>query len=446
MSPLNWPQIHAETVRHLQSLIQIDTTNPPGNETLAAEYLARVLRAEGFEPQVFESAPGRGNVVARLKGRGEAPPLLLYGHLDVVGAEPEHWQRPPFAAELADGFLWGRGSTDMKGAVAQQLMILLTLKCEHAALKRDVIFAATADEEAGGTYGMQWLAQHHPDLVRAEAALSEIGGYNLDFDGKPLYMIQVAEKGLCWLKLKSKGHPGHGSQPQADNAVAHIARAVDRLAVQGLPYHVCDAAGGFFQAAGRAVGGEMGQTLQRLASAQTGPQALDTLRAHPLYAFFTALLHNTAVPTGLKAGYKVNVVPGEAEATIDGRRLPGFDAEAFLAEVKAVIGDAFEVEIILDSPPVQTAHDTPLFARMARALQHHDPQAAGVVPYMMSGGTDAKHLQPLGMATYGFAPVRLPPEFKIMDLIHAHNERVPLEGLAWGTQVLYDVVKEHCEN
>lgn len=445
MPPLDWSGINDETLRHLQGLIRLDTTNPPGNETLAADYLARVLRTEGFEPQVLESAPGRGNVVTRLKGSGEAPPLLLYGHLDVVGAEPEHWQHPPFAAEVFDGFLWGRGTADMKGMVAQQLAVLLTLKRERVSLKRDVIFAATADEEAGGSYGMEWLAQHHADLIRAEFALSEVGGYNLDFDGKPVYMIQVAEKGVCWLKIRAKGRPGHGSQPHDDNAVVHVARAVDRLATQGLPYYVCDAAGAFLQAASRTVGGELGETLQKLSSVQAGPQALESLQAHPLYGFLNALLHNTAVPTGLAAGYKANVIPGEAEATIDGRKLPGFDTEAFLAQVKAVVGSAIECEIIRDSPSVQTRSDTPLFALMAQALQRHDPEAAGVLPYMMSGGTDAKHLTPLGMATYGFSPVKLPPGFRFMDLIHAHNERVPVAGLAWGTQVLYDVVKEYCQ-
>ena len=445
MSVLNWSSIGDETVRHLQALIRLDTTNPPGHESVAAEYLARQLQAEGLEPVVLESAPGRGNLVVRLKGSGEAPPLLLYGHLDVVGAEPAHWQRPPFAGEIADGYLWGRGAVDMKGAVAQQLVALLTLRREQVPLKRDVIFAATADEETGGVYGMEWLAEHHPDLVRAEFGISEVGGYNMDFGGQPIYMIQVAEKGICWLKIRAHGRPGHGSQPHDDNAVVRLARAVDRLATRGLPYEVCAAAAGFLTATSRAVGGSFGETLLKLASPQTGPLALETLRGHPLYAFLNAMLHNTATPTGLSAGYKANVIPGEAEATLDGRPLPGCDTQSFLSQLQAVLGETIECEITRVSPSVQTRHDTVLFDQMVQAIRRHDPRAAGVVPYMMSGGTDAKLLAPLGMATYGFAPIQLPPDLKFMDLFHGHNERAPLAGLAWGTHVLYDVVKEHCE-
>ncbi len=444
MPDINWSSLGEETLRHLQALVRIDTTNPPGNEIAAVNYLAPLLRAEGLEPVILESAPGRGNLVVRLKGSGEAAPLLLYSHLDVVGAEPAHWQHPPFAAEVADGYLWGRGTLDMKNALAQQLVVLLALKRAGVPLKRDLIFAATADEEAGGIYGMAWLATHHPDLVRAEYGLSESGAYNMDFGGKSIYLIQVAEKGVCWLKLRAKGRPGHGSQPHTDNAVVHLVRAVDRLATRGLPYHVCEAAAGFLTAASQAIGGDLGAELLRLASPQTGPAMLDSLQAHPLHAFLNAMLHNTASPTGLAAGYKANVIPGEAEATIDGRKLPGFDAEAFLAQVKAVVGATMEIEIIRDSPSVQTRYDLPLYDRMVQAVRRHDPQAAGVVPYMMSGGTDAKFLAPLGIATYGFSPLKLPPDLKYMELFHAHNERVPLAGLAWGTQVLGEVVVEHC--
>ncbi len=441
----NWSHPSDETIRHLQALIRLDTTNPPGREILGAEYLAAQLRAEGLEPIVLESAPGRGNMVVRLKGSGEAAPLLLYSHLDVVGAEPAHWQHPPFAGEIADGYIWGRGALDMKGAVAQQLVTLLTLKREGVALKRDVIFAATADEETGGTYGMQWLVQQHPDLLRAEYGLSEVGGYNMDFDGKAVYQIQVAEKGMCWFKFRAKGRPGHGSQPHDDNAVVHLARAVDRLATRGLPYHVCPPTAGFLQAAGAAVGGRLAETFEKLAAPETGPQALQTLKGHSLYVYLNAILHNTVSPTGLAAGYKANVIPGEAEATVDGRPLPGFDTEMMLAEVREVLGDAFEIELIRESPAVQSPHDTPLFATLATALKRHDPQAAGVVPNMMTGGTDAKFLIHLGMATYGFAPVQMPPGLNFMEYLHAHNERAPVAGLGWGTQVLYEVVKEHCE-
>lgn len=446
MLELNWPSITAETVRHLQALLRLDTTNPPGNETLAAEYLAGALKAEGLEPLVLESAPGRGNVIARLKGTGEKPPLLLYGHTDVVSAEPECWSHPPFAGEIADGFVWGRGAVDMKGTVAQQLLVFLLLKRQSVPLKRDVIFAATADEEIGGVdgYGVSWLVRHHSDLLRAEFGLTEVGGYNREINGQMVYPIQVAEKGTCWLKVRARGRPGHASMPHHDNAVAHLARAVDRLSARGLPHHLCHAAAGFLDAASEAVGGEFGAALQSLKSPEGAAQLFaGELEHHELYPFLFAMLHNTATPTGLQAGVQTNVIPGVAEATIDGRTLPGFDTGMFLEELRAVMGHEFEYEVTLASPPLETRHDTPLFALMTEALKRHDPRAR-VVPYMMSGATDAKYLAPLGVPTYGFAPIQFPPELNVMGLAHAHDERAPIAGLGWGVRVLYETVKEYC--
>ena len=442
----NWPALTAETVRHLQALIRLETVNPPGNELLAAEYLAGVLRAEGLEPLVLESAPGRGNVLARLKGTGEAAPLLLYGHTDVVPAEPEHWTHPPFAGEEHAGFIWGRGALDMKGSVAQQLMVFLLLHRQGLPLRRDVIFAATADEEVGGEdgKGVAWLVKHHPDLLRAEFGLTELGGYNMEFAGAPVYPIQVAEKGTVWLKVRAHGRPAHASQPQSDNCVVRLARAVADLGRHGLPYHLCDAAAGMLTATSAAVGGELGHWLGELADPR---YAEDMLRGafhdHPLRPMLTAITHNTATPTGLTAGYKTNVIPAVAEAVIDGRNLPGTSTAAFLDELRAVMGADLEYEVTLESPPLQTSHHTPLYQLMAEALRRHDPRAQ-VVPYMMTGATDAKYLAPLGVPSYGFMPIQLPPGFDFMRLFHAHDERVPVAGLGWGLQVLYEVVAGYC--
>ncbi|MGQ0601451.1 MAG: M20/M25/M40 family metallo-hydrolase [Anaerolineales bacterium] len=440
----SWNVVTDETVRHLQSLIQLNTTNPPGNEIIAAEYLARVLKAESFEPLVFESAPTRGNVVARLKGSGEAPPLLLYGHTEVVPVEPDHWTHPPFGGEVHDGFAWGRGAVDMKGTVAQQLMVMLLLKRSGVSLKRDVIFAATADEEVSGRYGIDWLVQNHPDLIRAEFGLTELGGYNMDFAGATLYPIQVAEKGTCWVKVRAHGQPGHASQPGANNAVARLARAVNEVAQYGLPCHLTAATDGFLAAAADAIGGELGRRLTALRDEQHVDHALNgALRHHPLRPFLIALTHNTAVPTGLSAGQKTNVIPSVAEATIDGRTLPSFDAESYLAELQAVMGNDLEYEVICNSPPLQTSHTTPLFDLMTRTLRRHDPKAK-VVPYMMTGATDAKYLAKLGVPSYGFAPMKLPLGFDFFDMFHAHDERAPVEGLGWGVKVLWEVVTEYC--
>jgi acetylornithine deacetylase/succinyl-diaminopimelate desuccinylase-like protein len=327
-------------------------------------------------------------------------------------------------------------------------MVLLTLKRSGVPLKRDVIFAATADEEIGGTngYGVSWLVKHHLDLIRAEFGLSEVGGYNLDYAGKQVYLIQVAEKGVCWLKVRATGRPGHGSIPHDDNAVLHLARALNRLAVEGLPYHLTSAAAGFLDATARALGASpMAPLLRSLKNPVDAERAFQVeLNGHELGPLLYATLHNTATPTGLKAGVKTNVIPSVAEATIDGRLLPGFDPDAFLDELRPVLGENFHYEIELTSPPLETRHDTPLYGLMASALRRNDPQAAAVVPYMMSGATDAKYLAPHGIPTYGFAPVKLPPDMKLMEMFHAHDERVPVEGLGWGVKVLYEVVEEYC--
>jgi acetylornithine deacetylase/succinyl-diaminopimelate desuccinylase-like protein len=433
-------------LRHLQALLRLDTTNPPGHESLAAEYLARVLRAEGLEPIVLESAPGRGNVVARLKGTGQAPPLLLYSHTDVVPAEPQHWTHPPFAGDVADGFIWGRGAIDMKNIVAQQLMVMVLLKRASAPLKRDVIFVAAADEEIGGRdgYGIAWLVKHHPELLRAEFGLTEVGGYNVELAGKTVYLIQVAEKGTCWLKVRAQGRPGHASVPHADNPILHLARAVERLAARGLPYHLCASVVAFLDAASEAAGLPLGMALKMLKSPFGAQQILRSdLAGHAYQPFLYAMLHNAATPTGLRAGYKTNVIPGEAEVTIDGRTLPGFDTRAFLAELKAVMGEHLEYEVTLESPPLEVRHDTPLFSLLARTLQQHHPGAA-VVPYLAPAATDAKYLAPLGVPSYGFAPIQLPPGFKFLELFHAHDERAPIAGLGWGLRVLHEAVSAYC--
>ncbi len=447
MTTLNWPAVTDETIRHLQALLRLDTTNPPGHESLASEYLAGVLRAEGIEPLVLESAPGRGNVIARLKGTGEAPPLLLYGHTDVVPAEPAHWSHPPFAAEIADGYVWGRGAVDMKDTVAQQLMIMLLLKRQGVTLRRDVIFAATADEEIGGEdgFGVAWLVKQHPDLLRAEFGLTEVGGYNLEFAGRRVYLVQVAEKGTCWLKVRAHGRPGHGSMPHADNAVLHLVRKLNRLATEGLPYRLTDAAAGFLVAASQAAGGELAQLLLSLQSPAGSERAFQIeLENHELRPLLYAMLHDTATPTGLSAGVKTNVIPATAEAVIDGRTLPGTSTDDFLASLRRVMGDQLDYEVTMATPPLETPHDTRLFRLMAQTLMAHDPRAVAVLPYMMSGATDAKYLAPLGIPTYGFAPLQLPPDMRIMEMFHAHDERVPVEGLGWGVRVLYEVVQQYC--
>lgn len=441
---IDWEKTTNEAVRHLRALLRINTTNPPGNEREAADHLAEVLSAEGYDPVVLESALGRGNVVARYHGSGEAPPLLLLSHLDVVPAEPQHWEHDPFGGEVVEGMIWGRGALDMKSIVVMQLMTMLLLKRTQASLARDVIFAATADEEMGGKYGAGFLVDQHLDLIRAEHALSEFGGFPADLGGRRVYLCQVAEKGVCWVRMRARGRPGHGSMPHRDNATVKLAEAVAKLGRASLPFHRTDAVAEMFEEMARSLGGVQGVGLRLLLNPTLSPLILRLfIRERQFAGYFRALLHNTVSPTVLRAGSKTNVIPSQAEAELDGRILPGQGLESFLAEVREVVGSGFEFEPIEVSPPVETSSRTPLFAAMREGLRRHDP-AAVVVPIMMVGGTDAKHLGRAGIPCYGFSPMRLPPEMDFLAMIHGHNERIPIDALAFGVRVLYEVVRDFC--
>jgi len=435
-----------EAVRHLQNLVRINTTNPPGNETAAAQYLDGALRAEGYTPLMLESAPGRGDLIARFRGDGSLPPLLLFGHTDVVPAEPEHWTHPPFGGELADGFVWGRGVLDMKAMVTMELMTMLLLARHQARLKRDVIFAATADEEYEGKYGLGWLVREHPDLIRAEWGLSEFGGYSMTVGGRRIYPCQTAEKGVCWLKLIARGKPGHGAVPHDDNAVSKLTRTVDRVAHTRLPLHITPVASRYIRGVARAMGGWQRIALLGLLSPITHDWALRQLetrhqeQARPLAALF----HNTATPTQLTAGNAPNVIPSTAEAILDGRLLPGFNRDSFLAELRPLLGPEIAFEVIEYGGPLEMPIDTPLFEAMTAGLRRHDPDAV-VLPCMLAGATDAKFAAKLGIKSYGFSPLKLEPGEPFGELIHGHDERVSVNALGFGVQVLYEVVRDFCQ-
>ena len=444
MELIRWDTVTDEAVKHLQGLLQIDTTNPPGNERAAAEFLAEILEAEGFETKILESAPGRGNLVTRLRGDGSAPPLLLYSHTDVVPVEPEQWSYPPFGGEIHDGYVYGRGAIDMKGIVIMQLMTMLLLKRTDPPLRRDVIFAATADEEMAGVYGMGWLVDNYPELIRAEYALSEFGGFSVTLGARRFYFCQTAEKGLCWLRLRAQGKPGHASIPHDDNAIVHLAEAVMQLGRAKLPLHVTPTVRQFIQGIAEAQGGAQREAFLSLLDPDLSDAALERLFPNSSLRYnFYAMLHNTATPTGLRAGSKTNVIPSTAEAIVDGRTLPGQTKEGFLQEVRSVIGHEVEIEVTLSARPLEFPTDTPLFQTMRRMLRRHDPGAI-VVPMLLTGATDAKHVARLGTVCYGFSPMRLPPGEDFMTRVHGHDERLAIDTLAFGVQVLFDTVREFC--
>lgn len=440
---MNWTQITHQVTTILQDLLRFDTTNPPGNEMPCIEYIARILKAEGIEPHVFESAPGRGNLVARLKGDGSLPPLMLMGHVDVVPAEADKWQRPPFSGDLVDGIVWGRGATDMKQMVAMELVTFLLIQRANLPLKRDLILMANADEETGGQMGAAWMVQHHPDLIRAEYAINEGGPTSMVLGDQVFYFCSTAEKGTARFTMRTYGEPGHASQPNKNNALLPLARAVVNLIENPLPLHVCATARASIEAMARAVDGELRDNLLGLLDPTQHARALDALPLPaPQKRRLFASLHNTAVPTILRAGTKINVIPGEAECQVDCRTLPGTTRESLEQELRAVIGNDVEIEFEPFSPALESDPHSPLFETIRQVVEAHDP-GARLVPGLITGGTDAKSVTQLGTKVLGFVPMCYEGP-AMTGLSHNHNERVSVANLEFGTRVLYEVVTQFC--
>lgn len=444
----NWPAVCAEATEHLKALLRLDTTNAPnlelpGNEIIAARYLQEVLERDGIPCTIVEKAPGRANLVARLKGDGSQRPLLLSGHTDVVPAEPEHWSYPPFAAEEANGCIYGRGTVDMKNMVAMSLMALLTAKRLNLPLKRDLIFAAVADEEAGCDFGTKWLVDTHRDLIDAEYLLTEIGGFSMHMDGRVFYPLQVAEKGISWLRLTFTGEPGHGSIPAPNSALVKAARAAERLSSSRFPLHVTRSVGLFLNT----LASHLGQPKATIIRQLTTPVISEFLCRNVLpdkkiAMTFYANLHNTATPTVIRGGDKTNVVPSKVTLDVDGRLLPGFTPDDLLREIRAAIGSDFQHEILDHHPGTeQDIVGSPLWETVLRHLKRADPQGIPL-PWAITGFTDAAHYQRAGIRCLGFSPVQLPPDLKFAELFHGHNERIPVAGFHFGTRLLCETVHD----
>lgn len=444
---MNWQALADETIRLLQTLIRFETVSPPGNEIIAANWVANLLHEHGIAPTVLELFPGRGNVVARLKGDGTQAPIMLYSHLDVVPVEREKWTMDPFGGEIKDGYVYGRGALDMKGIGAMQLATFLALARAGYAGKRDIILAMTADEETGDNEGIGPLSVQHPELIRAEYALSEFGGFSMYIGNKCFYPVQTAEKGTAWMQMVAKGRPGHASVPHDDNAVVHLARAVDKLGRAKLPMHMTNTAQQFIYGLADGLGGAVGAAMRALSASSRTEFALDAVVRDPgLTAELRAITHNTCSPTGLRAGMKTNVIPSDATAILDCRTVPGCTTQDLIAELNAALGeDARFVEFIVDNDsfPCEFDFDTPLFDLIKTKLKEHDPSGIPV-PTMMTGATDAKHLVKLGTKCYGFSPMKFKPGEKAIEMVHGHDERVGIDSLAWGVRVLYETVGEFC--
>ena len=422
----------------------MDTTNPPGNERICAEFLAGELAEVGYKPELLEAQPTRTNVVVRHEGTGKKPPLLLTAHLDVVEADPTKWRRPPFSGDEFEGCLWGRGAIDMKNMAAMCTAIMRRLAATNTILDRDIIFAAVADEEAGCDLGSRFLVEQHRSKVEAEYAIGESGGFSLHLGETTFYPIQVAEKGFCWVRARITGEPGHGSMPRQDSVVTRLGEALTKIGQASLPLHATSYVEKFIDA----VRQQQPALLQPLVKLVARPQLLarvaKLLPGVSVARSFSALLSNTAAATVVRAGAKTNVIPGVAEFEIDGRTLPGQTDDDLLRELRTVLGPDVELEIIKSAPPVVTEpYESTVFDAMRRQINAREPDAV-VIPYMIPGFTDAKYFSQTGARWYGFSPVKIAKGsgIKFADMFHGHDERIPVDGLAWGVEVLDAVVGE----
>jgi acetylornithine deacetylase/succinyl-diaminopimelate desuccinylase-like protein len=420
----------AEVVDLCRDLIRIESVNygdssGPGERKIA-EFVAGKLADVGLDAEIIESDPGRASVVTRIAGADSARgALLIHGHLDVVPAFGEEWSSPPFAAEVADGCIWGRGAVDMKDMDAMVLSTIRAWQTEGRVPPRDIVLAFVADEEAGGAKGARYLVDHRPDLFEGcTEAISEVGGFSITIGGKRLYAIETAQKGMAWMRLTAAGRAGHGSMIAEDNAVTALAAAVTRIGEHTFPIRMTATVRAFLDEISDAFGvpldpDDLDATVSKLGS---------------MSKLIGATLRNTANPTMLQAGYKANVIPTEAHAVVDGRFLPGYEDE-FFATIDELIGDRIKRELIHHDIAMETTFDGALVDAMVAALQAEDP-GSRAIPYAMSGGTDAKSFSRLGMRCFGFAPLRLAPELDFAAMFHGVDERVPIDALHFGVRVL----------
>jgi len=442
-------EIEQEVTEFLSGLIRINTTNPPGNETPATKYTTRALEKDGFKCEQFESAPGRGNVITRLRGTGEKPSLLLLSHLDVVAANPKEWSVGPFGGVVKDGFVWGRGALDMKSMTAMEVMVMKLLKRNNMKLKGDVILAATADEEKGGEAGAGWLVRNHPGKIRADYVLNEGGGLAIPVNGKNIYTIQTAEKGILWFKVKAKGRPGHGSVPgAADNAIMRMNRVVEKLGNYRSRISLVPIVKQFLNEVAKE-----NKLLQQgvsllLENPEMGDQVLDMLaqKDKAMAEEIRARLRMTATPTIIHGGVKENIIPSECEAIFDCRMLPGQTTTGALNETKNLLKDVglekLEFETIQANEPSESPSNTPLYEQIVGTLKEFEPNCS-VVPILLTGGTDSRFFRNMSSTCYGFQPLRADmPYGEMLKTIHGIDERISIKNLVFGTSVLCDVVEK----
>jgi acetylornithine deacetylase/succinyl-diaminopimelate desuccinylase-like protein len=429
--------LEEEVVKICQDLIRIPSVNfgeGKGDEKAVAEYVVASLAEVGIKATIYESAPNRCNVIANIEGADTSRPgLVVHGHIDVVPANAADWSVDPFGAEIRDGMIWGRGAVDMKNVDAMILAIVRKWARTGYKPPRNIVLAFFADEEAGMTFGSRWMAAEHPEVFAGcTEAISEVGGFSVTVgDGKRLYFVEAAQKGIHWMKLTAAGRAGHGSMMNDENALTALSEAVAKIGRFNWPQRYTETVKILFKKIAQATGKPYDEKDLRPLLKEIGPTA----------RMIGATLQNTANPTMLEAGYKANVIPGSASAVIDGRFLPGYEDE-LNETIRSIIGPDITIETVSRDIALEVNFEGDLVDAMCNAITKHDPEGIPV-PYLMSGGTDNKALSELGIIGYGFSPLRLPADLDFMALFHGVDERVPISGLEFGVKVLADFL-ENC--
>lgn len=426
-----------DPVEMLQRLIRFDTTNPPGNERECVAYISNLLTEAGCDFTVVGSSPDRPNLIARLKGQGTAPPLLLYGHVDVVTTADQTWQHPPFEGRLVDGYVWGRGALDMKSGIVMMLSAFLKAKTEGVHLPGDVILALVSDEEGGGDAGAKYLVENQAELFQGvRYAIGEFGGFSYEIGRQRFYPIMVAEKQICHLRATLRGPGGHGSMPHRDGAVGRMASFLRRLEQRRLPVHVTPVTRSMVETISSKLAWPQGMVFRQLLKPQMTNTVLGLMGDKG--ASFEPLLRNTANPTVIRAGEQINVAPSKVEVDLDGRLLPGYSPEDLISELVAISGGELELEVIRHDPG-PSEPDMALFETLKDILRSVDSDGEPV-PILLPGATDARFFSRLGIQTYGYLPMRLPPDLEFSRLIHGPDERIPVDAITFGTEAIFQLM------
>lgn len=430
--------IYQRPVELLQNLIRFDTTNPPGNEAECITYVNNLLTEARCETTLLARDPKRPNLIARIPGQGSAPALLMHGHVDVVTTKNQTWQHPPFEGKLSDGCVWGRGALDMKSCVAMMLSAFMRIKAEGITPPGDVVLAVLSDEEAGSDYGARYLVENHAKLFEGiRYAIGEFGGFTFHLGQKRFYPIMVAEKQSCWIRVILRGPSGHGSQPLRGGAMAKLGEVLQKLDRQHFPVHITPATRWMIEKMAESQPLPLSLVWRQLLNPKLTDRILKLLGSKG--KALAPLLHNTVSPIMVRGGEKINVIPSEIVLDLDGRILPGYDPDDMLAELRRIIGKKVELEI-MRYDPFPNEPNMGLFDTLADILKESDPEGIPM-PLLLSATTDARFFSWLGIQTYGFTPMKLPPGFDFWKYVHAADEHIPVEAVSFGAEAVYKLLQ-----